>query len=94
MMQDLMDKNASGRLSLISTPREGLSIVTPDQPCRELSRVFERLARSICAAHHECDMYDGYVNMHWPSFLTGAKASYLELLKIDEERLTKGEKNP
>lgn len=39
-------------------------------------------------------MYDGYVNMHWPSFLTGAKASYLELLKIDEERLTKGEKNP
>lgn len=69
--------------------------VTPDQPRRALSIVLERLARSICAAHHDCDMYDGYVTTHWPAFLPGAKAAYLELLKIDEERATnQSEKNP
>ena len=62
------------------------STVTPDQPRRELSKVLERLARSICAAHHECAIYDGYVTQHWPAFLPGAKAAYIELLKIDEER--------
>lgn len=61
---------------------------TPDQPRKVLHVVHERLARSICAAHHDCDMYDGYVTLHWRTFLPGAIAAYKELLKIDEERAT------
>jgi len=66
-----------------------IGAVTPDRPRKELNKVLERIARRICASHHECDMYDGYVTLHWPAFLPGAMAAYDELLKIDEERYYK-----
>ncbi len=70
-------------------------LVTPDQPRRRLSVVLERIARRICAAHNECDPYDGYTNKHWPAFLVGARAAYLEMLEIDSNQPTQTmEKEP
>jgi hypothetical protein len=57
----------------------------PEHISRVLDRVLERVARAACADHTGFAPDSEYVDKHWQVFFPAARASYREIIKIDEE---------